>query len=213
MMKFDLSRFPNDLAILDLPGMILLPRGNLPVHLTEDKYKRLVDDALKLDRYVGVVQTDNRMEGEKLFRSGCLGKITTFSEGEDGEYFIILSGLCRFNLLEAQETKKPYLRHAVSYETFSFDVYEEKENEIDREKLLELVKSYFSSSNLTANWDEIKIASNERLISSLTLLCPFEPQEKQALLESPTLSSRTQMITALLEIAFLRNSQTSWFKH
>lgn len=212
-MQFNLSHFPTELAILNLPGMILLPRGNLPIHLTEDKYKLLIEDALKSERYVGVVQTDSRAEGEKLFRSGCLGKITTFSEGDDGDYFVILSGMCRFNLLASQETSKPYLIHSVSYETFSFDVYEEKENEIEREKLLDLVKAYFSSSDLTANWDEIKLASNERLISSLTLLCPFDSQEKQALLESPTLTERTQMMTALLEIAFLRNSQASWFKH
>lgn len=212
-MQTNLSHFPTELAILDLPGMILLPRGHLPIHLTEDKYKILIEDALKSERYVGVVQTDSRAEGEKLFRSGCLGKITTFLEGDEGDYFVILSGVCRFNLLAPQETSKPYFIHSVSYETFSFDVYEEKENDIDREKLLNLVKAYFSSSDLTANWDEIKMASNERLISSLTLLCPFDPQEKQALLESPTLTERTQMMTALLEIAFLRNSQTSWFKH
>ncbi|AIL12316.1 hypothetical protein IM40_00350 [Candidatus Paracaedimonas acanthamoebae] len=212
-MQFNLSHFPTELAILDLPGMILLPRGHLPIHLTEEKYKLLIEEALKSGRYVGVVQTDSRAEGEKLFRSGCLGKITTFSEGDDGDYFVILSGVCRFNLLAPQETSKPYFIHSVSYETFSFDVYEERENEIDREKLLNLVKAYFSSSDLTANWDEIKMASNERLISSLTLLCPFDPQEKQALLESPTLTERTQMMTALLEIAFLRNSQASWFKH
>ncbi len=212
-MQTNLSHFPTELAILDLPGMILLPRGHLPIHLTEEKYKILIEDALKAERYVGVVQTDSRAEGEKLFRSGCLGKITTFSEGDEGDYFVILSGLCRFNLLAPQETLKPYFVHSVSYETFLFDVYEEKENDIDREKLLNLVKAYFSSSDLTANWDEIKMASNERLISSLTLLCPFDPQEKQALLESPTLTERTQMMTALLEIAFLRNTQTSWFKH
>ena len=212
-MQFNLSHFPTEIAILNLPVMILLPRGHLPIHLTEDKYKLLIEDALKSERYVGVVQTDSRAEGEKLFRAGCLGKITTFSEGDDGDYFVILSGVCRFNLLASQETSKPYLIHSVSYETFSFDVYEERENEIEREKLLDLVKAYFLSSDLTANWDEIKLASNERLISSLTLLCPFDPEEKQALLESPTLIERTRMMTALLEIAFLRNSQTSWFKH
>ncbi|OJX14306.1 MAG: hypothetical protein BGO77_08380 [Caedibacter sp. 37-49] len=212
-MQFDLKQFPTELAILDLPGMILLPRGHLPLHLTENKYKLLIEDILKSDRYVGVVQTDSRIEGEKLFRSGCLGKITTFSEGDNGDYFIIVSGLCRFNLSTPLVTSKPYLVHSVSYETFSFDIYEERENETEREKLLNLVKAYFSSANLLANWDEIKTASNERLISSLTLLCPFDPEEKQALLESPTLIERTRMMTALLEIAFLRNSQTSWFKH
>lgn len=212
-MHLNLSQFPTKLPILDLPGIILLPRGNLPIHLMEDKHKLLIEEALKTDRYVGVVQADKQAEGKKLFRSGCLGKITTFSEGEEGDYFVILSGVCRFNLLDPQETSKPYFIHSVSYETFSFDIYEEKENEIEREKLLDLVKVYFSSSDLIANWDEIKMASNERLISSLTLLYPFEPQEKQALLESPTLIERTQMMTALLEIAFLKNSQTSWFKH
>jgi len=212
-MQFNLSHFPTELAILDVPGMILLPRGHLPIHLTEDKYKLLIEEALKSDRYVGVVQTDSRAQGEKLFRSGCLGKITTFSEGDEGDYFVILSGICRFDLIASLNTSKPYLMHSVSYETFSFDVYEERDNEIEREKLLSLVNAYFSSSNLPANWDEIKKASNERLISSLTLICPFDPQEKQALLESPTLTQRTQMMTALLEIAFLRSSQTSWFKH
>ncbi len=212
-MQFDLTQFPTELAILDLPGMILLPRGHLPLHLTEDKYKLLIEDIFKSDRYVGVVQTDSRVEGEKLFRSGCLGKVTTFSEADNGDYFIIVSGLCRFNLLTPLEISKPYLVHSVSYETFSFDVYEERENETEREKLLNLVKAYFSSANLLADWDEIKTASNERLISSLTLLCPFDPEEKQALLESPTLIDRTRMMTALLEVAFLRNSQTSWFKH
>ncbi len=123
-MHLNLSHFPTKLAILDLPGIILLPRGKLPIHLMEDKHKLLIEEALKTDRYVGVVQADKRAEGEKLFRSGCLGKITTFSEGEEGDYFVILSGVCRFNLLDPQETSKPYFIHSVSYETFSFDIYE-----------------------------------------------------------------------------------------
>lgn len=212
-MSHNLSLLPTEALILDIPGIVLFPRGNLPIYIKEEKHKQLVEAALKAERYIGVVQTNNQEEGKKLFPSGCLGKITTFSESDDGGFLIILSGVCRFKVLHSLESSTPYLRCAVSYDTFSFDLFEEHESETEREKLLTLVKAYMPLNNLPANWDEIQLASQERLITALTMMCPFKPEEKQALLESATLSERTQMITALLEIAFLRNTQPSSYKH
>lgn len=212
--SFDLSVLPKEIPIFDLSGMVLLPRAHLPLTIEGEKFKALVDDALKGHRLVGVVQKEPQDQARnKIFRSGCLGKITTFSEAEPDKYLVIVSGLMRFVILKELKQKNNYRRVRVSYEPFSFDLADEQYVLSEREDLLALLKDYLTLYGISPNWDEINATSDERLITSLAMVCPFEPREKQALLESPTLADRCRIMTALIEMAFLRGSGEPWVAH
>jgi len=126
---------------------------------------------------------------------------------------VIVSGLVRFVILKELKRKNGYRRVKVSYEPFSFDLIEEKQVLFERETLVGLLKEYLTLYGISPNWDEINAASDERLITSLAMVCPFEPREKQALLESPSLVDRCRMMTAFIEMAFLRGSGEPWIQH
>lgn len=212
--SFDFSALPKELPIFDLSDVVLLPRAHLPITVEGEKFKSLVDDVLKRDRLVGVVQKEPQDQARhKIFRSGCLGKMTTFTETEPGKYLVIVSGLVRFVILKELKRKNGYRRVKVSYEPFSFDLIEEKQVLFERETLVGLLKEYLTLYGISPNWDEINAASDERLITSLAMVCPFEPREKQALLESPSLVDRCRMMTAFIEMAFLRGSGEPWIQH
>lgn len=217
-MKEKLAIYPKEVPIFDLNGLILLPGGHLPLQVVEPPYIRLVEHALRYDRYVGVVQSkDKKGPGKKsdtpLFETGCLGKITTFSESDNGSYILVLSGLVRFRLIEELPKNLDFRRVLVSYEPYLHDHLDQEEIHFEREHLLKLLKSYLASNQIQANWDEIQEVSDEKLITSLTMICPFNASEKQALLESPTMAERCRMMTALLEMAFMKHQSISWLKH
>ena len=210
----DLTERPTEIPIFDLPSVVLLPRAHLPIAIECEKFMDLVDDAFKKDRLIGVVQKmPQSTQHDKIFPLGCLGRITTFTESEAGKSLIVVSGLMRFTILKELKTKKSYRRVKVSYDDYTFDTIPEKHPLFERENLLLLLREYLSLFNISANWDEINAASDERLITSLTMVCPFEPSEKQALLESPTLLQRCRMITALIERAYLKGVGATWVTH
>lgn len=209
-----LSELPTEIPIFDLSSMVLLPRAHLPIAIESEKFTHLIDDAFKKDRLVGVVQkVPQSTQHDKIFPLGCLGKITTFTENENGKALIIVSGLMRFSIVKELKSKKSYRRVKVSYDAYTFDTVPEKHPLFERENLLLLLREYLSLFNISANWDEINAASDERLITSLTMVCPFEPREKQALLESPTLLLRCRMMTALIEKAYLKGVGATWVTH
>ncbi len=215
-MKEKLVLFPKEVPIFDLSGLVLLPQGHLPLQVTEPPYIRLVDHALRHDRYVGIVQSKGKTSKEErspLFETGCLGKITTFSESDTGSYVLVISGLVRFRVIEELPKMLDFRRVLVSYESYLHDYLDQGQVSFERERLLELLKVYFTTNRIQANWDEIQTVPDEKLITSLTMICPFNPSEKQALLESPTTAERCRMMTALLEMAFIKHQSTSWLKH
>ena len=210
----ELSSLPDQIPIFDVSGIVLLPRAHLPLAIEGDKFKKLVEDAFKQERWVGVVQKDPKnSKSPKIFRSGCLGKITTFTESEPGKYLIIISGIVRFTILKELRRKNGYRRAQISYDRFLLDLTEENPPVFERDLLMYFLKDYFHLYDISPNWDEINNASDERLLTSLAMICPFEPQEKQALLESLTLTDRCRMMTALMEMAFLKGSNEAWVKH
>jgi Lon protease-like protein len=216
--SLELSSLPREIPIFDLSGTVLLPRAHLPLTIEDNNFKALVDGVLKRDRLVGIVQKrPHEQSANKIFQSGCLGRITTFTEAEPGKYpskyLIIISGLIRFGVVKELRRKNGYRRVKVSYDPFFSDLVGEEQVFLERENLVSLLKKYLNLQGISANWEEINEASDDRLITSLTMACPFEPQEKQALLESQTLIDRCRMMTALIEMAFLRGSGTSWVKH
>lgn len=213
--KEKLVLFPKEVPIFDLSGLVLLPQGHLPLQVKEPPYLRLVEHALKQDRYVGIVQSKEkkRKEESPLFETGCLGKITTFSESDNGSYMLVISGLVRFRIVKELPKMLDFRRVLVSYESYLHDYLDQGQVSFERERLLELLKNYFTTNRIQANWDEIQTVPDEKLITSLTMICPFNPSEKQALLESPTMAERCRMMTALLEMAFIKHQSASWLKH
>jgi Lon protease-like protein len=205
-------RYPEEIDCLVLPNTILLPRGHVTLNLTDPWMIASVDQALREDRMLGVVQAQSTT-AEGIFPSGTLGKITTFIEHSTDHYFIMLSGLCRFDIRQQLVQHKGYCRLLADYQRYRFDPFEEKIMLHDREKLLSLLNGYFRFQGLSADLEDFEHVSDEDLLMGLILLCPLEPQEKQALLESPTAQTRCEIITALMELAVLQQVDKGSARH
>lgn len=195
---------PDVLALFPLPGALLLPRGRLPLHVFEPRYLALLDDTLKSrERLIGIIQPRPAPEGQRrLSAIGCAGRVTSFTETEDGRYMISLSGISRFRLLREVGGFTPYIRAEVKWDEFARDRGNAEQDELfDRERFLEILRRYFASRNLATDWEGLEEAPDEALINSLSMLCPFEPEDKQALLEAPTLATRRETLQVLMEFA------------
>ena len=196
---------PRTIPVFPLPGALMLPRAHLPLHLFEPRYLQMLDDTLKTShRLIGMVQPYDVPGGgaTKLHAIGCAGRVTQFSETEDGRYMITLSGASRFRIQEEVTGFTSYRRCDVSWDGFDADLGPaEVDKTFDRETFLGLLSRYFEAQDLSTDWDSLQEADDELLINSLSMLCPFDPEEKQALLEAPSLSTRRETIVTLLEFA------------
>jgi hypothetical protein len=195
---------PDTIPLFPLPGALLLPRGNLPLHIFEPRYLQMIEDCMKTrTRLIGMIQPRTGPKGEARMNSiGCAGRLTAFSETEDGRYMITLTGVSRFRLLREVDGFTPYLRAEVSWTDFARDLgRSEADDGLNRPAFLELLGRYFSTQGLDTDWDAMKDAEDEFLINSLSMLLPFEPEDKQALLEAPTLKTRRETLVTLLEFA------------
>ncbi len=208
--KFSLADLPETIPIFPLPGALLLPRARLPLNIFEPRYLAMLEDTLKTPhRLIGMVQPVVPPEGQetsgaavRLHRIGCAGRVTAFQETEDGRYLITLSGVSRFRLGEKQEGFTPYLRADVDWSDFDRDLGRaEADPGFDRPEFLKVLARFFDTAQLSSDWDSLKEAGVELLINSLSILCPFEPEEKQALLEAPTLATRRETLVTLMEFA------------
>ncbi len=199
------TELPETIAIFPLAGALLLPRSRLPLHIFEPRYLQMISDALKTDgRLIGMVQPNEvpGREGPGLQTIGCAGRITQFSETEDGRYMITLGGVSRFRVVQEVEGFTPYRRCDISWDGFERDLgKEEGDNGFCRAPFLSLLGRYFDTLGLSADWDTLKEADDELLINSLSMLLGFEPEDKQALLEAPSLSTRRETLVTLIEFA------------
>ncbi len=199
MKKF--ADLPDTIAVFPLPGAILLPRARLPLHIFEPRYLAMVEDSLKSDRrLIGMIQpragTGN---APPLSSVGCAGRITSFSETEDGRYMITLTGLSRFRVAEEVTGFVPYRRCKVDWISFTNDLGdEESEPDCPRAAFLEKLARYLKVRNLGVDWSTLKEAEDELLVNALAMLCPFAPEEKQALLEAKTLADRRRVLETLI---------------
>ena len=200
---------PDVLPIFPLPGALLLPRARLPLHIFEPRYLAMLDDALKTStRLIGMIQPlPNLKNPDGLHLIGCAGRVSSFSETEDGRYMITLAGISRFRLDREEEGFTPYRRARVTWDGFSSDLGPtEKDPQLDRAALNTLLERYFAASELKTDWDTIEGADDELLINSLSMLCPFDAEEKQALLEAPSLTNRRETLVTLMEMALRRGT-------
>ena len=204
--RFSLTELPETLAIFPLPGALLLPRARLPLNVFEPRYLAMLEGALKTDhRLIGMVQPleggDSRASGAptKLHKVGCAGRVVKFSETGDGRYLIALAGICRFRVGAEIEGFNPYRRVEAQWGDFERDLSpEEASGALDREAFIALLSRYLSAAGLSGDLDELEEADDEILINTLSMVCPFSPGEKQALLEAGNLVRRQETLSALM---------------
>ena len=197
--KIDL---PDTIPVFPLSGALLLPRTRLPLNLFEPRYLQMLDDVLKTDhRLIGMVQSYDGPDGvNKLHSIGCAGRVTAFSETDDGRYMITLAGASRFRLIGEVDGFVPYRRARVNWQGFERDLGDvETDDTFDRHKFIDALGRFFDDQGLQTDWESLREAEDELLINSLSMLCSFEPEDKQALLEAPSLTTRRETLTTLIE--------------
>ncbi|MEM1277956.1 MAG: LON peptidase substrate-binding domain-containing protein [Pseudomonadota bacterium] len=202
--RFAPADLPEVVPVFPLPGALLLPRGRLPLNIFEPRYLAMLDDTLRSDhRLIGMVQPMESNESPpKLHQIGCAGRVTSLSETEDGRYLIALSGVCRFRIKAERDGFTPYRRVRADWSDFHDDLAgSEDDQAFDRKSFFEVLKRYFEASSLSSDWDSLETAETELLITSLSMMCPFEVEEKQALLEAPNLKDRRETLEALMRFA------------
>ena len=194
---------PQVIPVFPLPGAILLPRGQLPLNVFEPRYLNMIDDAMAGDRMIGMVQP---VAGERslpnLSLIGCAGRITSFAETSDGRYLITLTGCARFRLASELPAQTPYRQIRADFAPFEDDLSAPPVDDVglDRDGLLDALRAYLEMRGLDIDWDTAESAPPEALINSLSMALPFDPPEKQALLEAVSLTDRSTVLTALLTI-------------
>lgn len=202
---FSAADLPDTIPVFPLPGALLLPRSRLPLHIFEPRYLAMLDDTLKTShRLIGMIQPRDvpGSDDVKLQTIGCAGRLTGFSETEDGRYMITLSGISRFKVTSEVEGFTPYRRCTVDWAPFGRDLGTvEKDGGFERETFMPLLERFFDERGLSTDWDSLEEAEDELLINSLSMLCPFEPEDKQALLEAPSLQTRRETLVTLIEFA------------
>ena len=193
--------FPENFPVFPLTGALLLPGGKLPLNIFEPRYLALVDDALAAGRMFGMIQPDPALaetaNGPALYRVGCLGRLVSFSETEDGRYLITLLGVTRFKVVAELEMRQGYRR--VQGQKLPFDAALDVAS-FDRVGLLAALRPFFTRHGMDVNWDSVERMPSEALITTLAMVCPFDPAEKQALLEADGLNAQAAALLTLLRM-------------
>jgi hypothetical protein len=200
-----LDDLPGEIPIFPLPGALLLPGGRLPLNIFEPRYLAMTEDSLGAGRMFGMVQGDPALPrtslGAQTYRTGCLGRISSFSETEDGRLLITLTGVIRFRIAEELEMRRGYRRVRADYAPFRDDLAEPgRTPRVDRAALLAALRPYFRARGIEANWEAIEATGDAMLVTTLCMVCPFDVREKQALLEAEGAEARAGMLIALMQM-------------
>ena len=214
---FDLSfdELPPVIPIFPLTGVLLLPRGRMPLNIFEPRYLAMVSDAMTYPRVIGMVQPrEGRGDAgdPPVYAIGCAGRITGFGELDDGRYEITLTGVARFEIVEELAQVKGYRPVRVDWSRFRGDLAAASGG-VDRDRLLAALKPYLKRHKVKTDWDAITKTPDERLVTSLAMVCPFAPSEKQGLLEAEGLPARARLLTALLEMAATAATERADVRH
>jgi len=199
--------FPKHIPLFPLSGVLLLPKSRLPLNIFEPRYLKMIEDVLATEhRFIGMIQPkpnkNTRDSNLKFNNVGCAGRLISFTETDDSRYLITLSGVSRFNYVKNVDTFKPYIKAEVEWDTFRDDgILETLPKSFNKDDFLEIISKYFTLTNLQTDWESLKKADDELLINSLSILCPFENDEKQALLEAKTIKERVKILTTLMEMS------------
>jgi Lon protease-like protein len=209
------AELPEVLPVFPLPGALLLPRGQMPLNIFEPRYLAMTEDAIKGARIIGVVQPDPDTSARSrrapgLFSVGCAGRITEFAESGDGRVLITLTGVARFRIVQELSVLTPYRQCGVDFHDFAHD-FEPRwgEEAVPRQAVITALRDFVKANNLRIDWKGINEAPNEALVNALSMMSPFGPKEKQALLEASDLKSRAEMLIAITEIELARGENGS----
>lgn len=198
---------PSEFAVFPLPGALLLPRGKLPLRIFEPRYLAMTEDALGRGRMFAMIQPDpttpETANGPGLFRVGCLGRLSSFNETDEGHFLITLNGVIRFAVAGEIDMQRGYRRVLGDFSPYLADLEPPPPIGIDRDALLDTLRGYFTQRGFEADWNAIKRLPDDLLVLTLSMVCPFEPAEKQALLEAPSESERAATLMALLSMGAL----------
>ena len=197
-----MKQLPKTISIFPLSNFIFFPQTTVPLNIFEPRYIQMIDDAMKGDRIIGMVQPKKSNQTIPiLYNVGCAGKITSFNETEDGRYLIVLDGISRFKILEELNNDKLYRECKVNFDNFSNDINNQKE-EIkfsDLELIFKNLKSLFNKQGYTINWKELEKQSLDQTINTLSMASPFSLEEKQVLLETINLNERKLKLEEILK--------------
>ena len=186
-----MKSFPDQIPIFPLSGVIYFPKTNLPLNIFEQRYLDLVNDSIRKDKLMGMIQS--KRKDEEVYKVGCLGKISDFQKSKDGRILINLTGITRFEILEEEENSKLYREFRVDYKKFNLDLNPILE-EINAESLMKKIKIFFKKSGLLLNWKEFKKLDNTQKINTLAMIAPITNEEKQKLLESISLKEKIETL-------------------
>ena len=203
-----MKSFPDQIPIFPLSGVIYFPKTNLPLNIFEQRYLDLVNDSIRKDKLIGMIQS--KRKDEEVYKVGCLGKISDFQKSKDGRILINLTGITRFEILEEEENSKLYREFRVDYKKFNLDLNPTLE-EINAESLMKKIKIFFKKSGLLLNWKEFENLDNAQKINTLAMIAPVTNEEKQKLLESISLKEKVKTLENIIgfylhEVSF--NNQT-----
>ena len=190
-----MKSFPNQIPIFPLSGVIYFPKTNLPLNIFEQRYLDLVNDSIRKDKLIGMIQ--NKRKDEGLYKVGCLGKISDFQKSDDGRILINLSGITRFEILEEKENSKLYREFKVNYEKFSLDI-EPVLEEINTKSIVEKAEIFFNRSGFLLNWREFKKLDEMQKINTLSMIAPVTNEEKQKLLEAVSLKDKAKTLENII---------------
>ena len=208
----EFSKLPDVIPVFPLDGVLLLPRGHLPLNIFEPRYIAMIEDSLRTHRLIGMIQPCDGTAGPSpLFKTGCAGRIVQFQETEDGRYLITLKGVARFEVRDEVETIRGYRQVRADWSKFQEDFEKIESLGVNRAHLVELLEVYFEKNDMTIDWKLITAVNDEKLMTCLAMICPFTSGEKQALMEAPTCQARAGLFMKLLEMAV--RSQTCTSKH
>ena len=207
---------PAELPIFPLGGALLLPRAHLPLNIFEPRYLKMIDDAMRGDRLIGMVQPDSaagiKVQGEAhskpaVYGTGCAGRITSFSETDDNRFLITLTGISRFLISGEIDSGEPYRICQANFAAFADDLKPGLgEDDVDREALLEAFRKFLDANSMEADWEEVGETPTELLVNTLCILSPYDAAEKQAMLEAGTLKDRADTLITLTEMVLAGNS-------
>lgn len=207
------KKLPEEISIFPLSNFIIFPESTVPLNIFEPRYVQMIDDAMKSHRMIGMIQPKKTGDLKKpnLYNVGCVGKITSFNETDDGRYLIVLNGISRFEILKEISTNKLYRVCKVNYEKFSFDFKENREkiNFSNLETILKDLKSIFNKKGYAINWSELEKQDLYNTINTLSMASPISLEEKQTLLESLNVNDRKLKLEKILKTYLLDNFQNS----
>lgn len=196
-----LDSLPTILPVFPLPGALLLTTGQLPLNIFEPRYIDMVRDAMEGHRVIGIIQPmdpDDMAHEPSLYSVGCAGKICEFGESEDGTFSITLEGICRFQTLEELDRVTKYRQVKADYKPFQTDLSPIVNHSVNRESLRNVLNHFLEFENEKEDWEALNILADDNLVNSLSMICPFSPAEKQALLEAEDVLARSELLISLL---------------